>query len=166
MELWDLYDKNRNLITKGHVKGDKIPKNCYHIVVHAWIKNNENKFLIAKRSENRPNNPLKYECIGGSVLSNEDSFDGILREIKEEVGLSLSKNDGKLIRTITGRIIEGIEFQDIADVYLFEYNGEILLENATTNEVCDIMWLDKAQIKELFDKGKFVNTLYYFFDLF
>jgi hypothetical protein len=37
------------------------------------------------------------------------------------------------------------------------------LEAATTNEAAQIAWLDRQQIKELFDQGDFVDTLGYFF---
>ena len=40
----------------------------------------------------------------------------------------------------------------------------ISLDAATTNEVAQSAWLDKEQIKELFDKGDFVDTLGYFFE--
>ena len=54
-------------------------------------------------------------------------------------------------------------FSDILDVWLFEYDGPVSLEQATTNEVAQVVWMTKAQIKELFDAGKFVHTLSYFF---
>ena len=44
------------------------------------------------------------------------------------------------------------------------YDGPVSLETATTNEVAQIAWLDKGQIKELFDNGEFVDTLGYFFE--
>lgn len=50
------------------------------------------------------------------------------------------------------------------DVWLFPYDGPVSLETATTNEAAQIAWLDKKQIKELFDQGDFVDTLGYFFE--
>ena len=55
-------------------------------------------------------------------------------------------------------------FSDIVDVWLFPYDGPVSLETATTNEAAQIAWLDKKQIKELFDQGDFVDTLGYFFE--
>jgi 8-oxo-dGTP pyrophosphatase MutT (NUDIX family) len=108
--------------------------------------------------------PLKWECVGGSVLKGEDSLTGALRETKEEVGLSLEPKDGKIVRSTIGRIVNGVRFSDIVDVWLFPYDGPVSLEAATTNEVAQIAWLDKEQIKELFDQGDFVDTLGYFFE--
>ena len=53
---------------------------------------------------------------------------------------------------------------NIVDVWLFKHDGPVSLETATTNEVAQSAWLDKGQIKELFDNGEFVDTLGYFFD--
>ena len=51
---------------------------------------------------------------------------------------------------------------NIVDVWLFKHDGPESLEMATTNEVAQSAWLDKGQIKELFDNGEFVDTLGYF----
>ncbi len=108
--------------------------------------------------------PLKWECVGGSVLKGEDSLTGALRETKEEVGLTLDPKYGKIVRSTIGRVVNGVKFSDIVDVWLFMYDGPVSLETATTNEVAQIAWLDKGQIKELFDNGEFVDTLGYFFE--
>ena len=61
-------------------------------------------------------------------------------------------------------VMNGVKFSDIVDVWLFRYDGPVSLEMATTNEVAQSAWLDKGQIKELFDNGEFVDTLGYFFE--
>ena len=49
------------------------------------------------------------------------------------------------------------------DVWLFEYDREVDLGNATTGEVAQVAWMNRKQIKELFDANMFVDTLEYFF---
>lgn len=61
------------------------------------------------------------------------------------------------------KIIEGKIFNDIMDVWLFEYDGEVDLGNATTDKVSQVAWMSREQIKELFEQGMFVDTLEYFF---
>lgn len=163
-EIWDLYNEKRELTGRDQIRGEEIPQGYYHLVVHVWIKNSNGKYLISQRSADRPMHPLKWECVGGSVRKGEDSLTGALRETKEEVGLTLDPQDGKLIRSTTGRVVNGIRFSDILDVWLFRYDGPVSLKAATTSEVAQIAWLDKEQIKELFDKGDFVDTLGYFFE--
>lgn len=163
MEIWDLYDSNRNLTGKTHIRGQKLPDNYYHLVVHVWIKNNKNQYLISQRSANRKLNPLMWEAVGGSVLSGETSLHSALRETKEEVGIELDASTGKVIYSKIRNEINGKKFNDIIDVWLFEYNGDIDLNKATTDEVAQTKWLTVNEIKELFNQGKLVWTLEYFF---
>ena len=164
MELWDLYNENRELTGHDHIRGEEIPQGFYHLVVHIWIRNSKGEYLISQRSADRPTFPLMWECIGGSVVKGEDSLIGAIRETKEEVGLTLSPENGRLIYSVVGRSINGVKFNDILDVWLFEYDGPVLLEYATTNEVAQTTWMSKAEIKSLFNEGKLVHTLKYFFD--
>ena len=164
MEIWDLYNERRELTGREQVRGEEIPEGYYHLVVHVWIRNSKGEYLISQRSADRPMHPLKWECVGGSVLKGEDSLRGALRETKEEVGLSLTRNEGKLIKSTVRRVINGVKFSDIVDVWLFEYDGQVSLEKATTKEVAQTKWKNKDQIKELYDNGDFVDTLGYFFE--
>ena len=135
MEVWDLYDENKNLTGKTMVRGEKVPDNYYHLVVHVWIKNSKGEYLISQRAENKTL-PLK----------------------------DLDKEKGKLVYTEARKMWKGRIFNDIMDVWLFEYNGEVDLKNATTDEVRDLKWMTKSEIKELYERGDLVQTLDYFFN--
>ena len=164
MELWDLYNERRELTGRDHVRGENVPQGFYHLVVHVWIRNSKGEYLISQRSADRPAFPLMWECVGGSVVKGEDSLTGALRETQEEVGLTLSPEDGKLVYSVVGRVVNGVKFTDILDVWLFEHDDPVSLERATTNEVAQVVWMTKEQIRELFDAGKLVHTLDYFFE--
>ena len=164
MEIWDLYNERRELTGCTHTRGEAIPEGYYHLVVHVWIRNRRGEYMISQRSADRSTFPLKWECVGGSVLKGENSISGALRETREEVGLSLSPEDGTLVSSTVRKIVNGVRFSDILDVWLFSYDGPIALENATTNEVAQVRWMTKAQIRSLYDSGELVHTLGYFFD--
>ena len=164
MELWDLYNENRELVGSDHVRGEKLPEGCYHIVVHVWIRNSRGEYLISQRSADRPSHPLEWECVGGSVLAGESSLEGALRETREEVGVTLDPEQGSVIFRKIRRVIGGKRFQDILDVWLFSYDGDADLSNATTpDEVEAVRWMSADEIKALYDAGKFVKNLVYFF---
>ena len=163
MELWDLYNERRELTGRDHIRGEEVPQGYYHLVVHIWIRNSKGEYLMSQRSADRPTFPLMWECVGGSVVKGEDSLTGALRETQEEVGLTLSPEDGKLVYSVVGRVVSGVKFTDILDVWLFEYDGPVSLEDATTKEVVRTAWMTKEHIKELFDAGELVHTLDYFF---
>ena len=162
-EIWDLYDENRELLGKDHVRGEQLPIDGYHLVVHVWIRNSKGEYLIAQRSANRPTFPLVWECVDGSVIKGEDSLQGALREVKEEVGVDLLPEKGHVILSDIKKIEFGKVVNKIVDIWLFKYDGEVDLSNATTDEVAQVAWMNREQIKELFEHNMFVETLEYFF---
>lgn len=164
MEVWDLYDENKNITGKDCIRGEEIPDNYYHLVVHVWIKNYKGEYLIAQRSEKKTIDPLMWECVGGSVLKGENSLQAALRETKEEVGIDLDEADGKIVYSNVRKIYNGKKFNDIMDAWLFEYNGDVDLKKATTDEVKDFKWLKKEEVLELFKTKELVQTLEYFFE--
>lgn len=85
-EIWDLYSEDRVLLGKDHVRGERLPIDGFHLVVHVLIRNGKGEYLILQRSTNGPTYPLMWECLGGSVLKGEVSIQGAIREAKEEVG--------------------------------------------------------------------------------
>lgn len=163
MEKWDLYTKYREKSGKEHIRGEKIPEGFYHLVVHMWISNQKGEYLISQRSFRRPTFPLMWECVGGSVLKGESSIEGAVREVKEEVGLDLEQSAGKLLFSKICGTLDGKVFNNIMDVWLFNYNGEVHLEDATTDEVADCKWMTVPEIRQLYKEKKLVQAMEYFF---
>ena len=159
MEIWDLYTADRKLTGETHIRGEKLPPGRYHIAVHVWIRNSRGEYLISQRAASRPMYPLKWECVGGSVTTGEDSLTGAIREAEEEVGVTLDPAKGQLVNTTVRE-----HYQDIKDDWLFPYDGEIDLSRPTTDEVAQCRWMTVQEIRELHDSGELVYTLAYFFD--
>ena len=87
MEIRDLYDINRNLIGKTIEKDDKIPDNTYIMMVVIFIQNSNNDFLIQKRSLDKGG---KWASTGGHPKAGESSLQGIITEVKEELGIKIN----------------------------------------------------------------------------
>ena len=87
MELWDLYDAQRQPMNKLQMRGKPIPEGCYHIVVFIWTFTYDGKLLLTKRDACKPGG-LLWEVTGGSVLHGESSQEGAKRELYEETGIS------------------------------------------------------------------------------
>ena len=45
MECWDLYDKDRKILSKKVTRGEKLCDNEYHLVINAWTKNKNNVYI-------------------------------------------------------------------------------------------------------------------------
>ena len=151
MEIWDLYDKDRNKLDKKVQRGERLEDNEYHLVVNAWIRNSKGEFLITQRAPNK-SFPYMWECTGGSALMGETSLEAAAREIKEELGIEIDKSTGELVGS-TLRYYSGCP--DILDVWVFEDDTSI--DNVVTQEeeVCNVMWASPEKIREMYVEKKF-----------
>ena len=89
-EKRDYYDKNSNNTGVSYFKGDKAPEGMYPMVVMVCIQNNEGKFLMQKRV---PEKGGDWGVTGGHPKSGETPLQGMLTEIKEEIGQSEEKKE-------------------------------------------------------------------------
>ncbi len=89
-ELRDLYDINSNLTGKTYHKGEVIPEGFYPMVVMVVIRNSKGEFLMQKRV---PRKGGDWGVTGGHPKSGETPLEGIVTEVKEELGLDFSKEN-------------------------------------------------------------------------
>lgn len=61
------------------------------------ILNSKKQILLSKRAEHKKHG-LMWECSGGSILAEETSLDGVLREVKEELGIQFTKKEAILLK--------------------------------------------------------------------
>ena len=153
MEKRDLYDKNKTLTGETIYKGEEIPDNRYIVVVLIFIQNSEGKFLIQKRSQRKNG---KYATTGGHPKSGESSLQGILTEVKEEIGLNLNQNDLQLY--FSGRSEEEKVFWD--DYYIKMDVEDIKKLKLQTEEVELVEWFSEAEIVQLMEQDKFFKNHY------
>ena len=99
MELLDILDENGNYTGKVEERKIVHEKGLWHIHVGIWIMNENGELLLQRRSPQKKRNPNKWTRTGGHVESGETPINGIVRETKEEIGVTLP--------------LEKIEFMDI-----------------------------------------------------
>ena len=158
MEKRDLYDINRKLTGKTIYKGENIPENNYIVVVLVFIQNNEGKFLIQKRSEAKNG---KYATTGGHPKSGESSIEGIISEVREEIGIELKKEELKLY--YSGKSDSEKVFWDDYYVKMDIDNIEnLILQKEEVESVC---WLSEEEIHLLMKEGKFFKNHYEEFEI-
>ncbi len=157
MEYWDLYDYYGNKKNKKAIRGSKLNNDDYHIVVNAWIMNSKGEFLITQRSAHK-SHPLMWECTGGSALRGEKPLDAAVREVKEELGISVDKKNAQLIGT-TRRFYKNCP--DILFVWLFKEDIPLKRVKVQEEEVNDVMWASPEKIITLLKNNKFeANSLF------
>lgn len=146
IEMWDLYNKEREKAGEALERGKSIPQGLYHIVAGAWIMNSQLQFLISQRHPNMTY-PNYWECTGGSVLMGESSLEGAVREVNEELGIVLFP-DQALLFFQTRRD----KMQDFYDAWLFHTDIPISSLKLQSEEVADVKWVNKDELYEMYLK--------------
>ncbi len=154
-EYWDLFDSERIIIAKNHIRGDIIPEGLYHLVVHVWIMNKQGKFLISQRQVGKPDS-LLWERTGGSVLMGESSLEGAVREAKEELNVDLSKYKPIYVKTVKRE-----KYHDFYDSWLFIVDDDISVK-VDDNEVKDYRWVTLDELRKMAEERILVKSSMYF----
>ena len=152
MEKRDLYDINKNLTGETIYKGEQIPKDRYILVVLIFIQNSKGEFLIQKRS---PQKDGSYASTGGHPKTGETSIQGMLTEIREEIGLDLLPEEIKLY--YSDRDDEENVFFDL---YYMKKDVDLSTLTLQQEEVDFVEWDSLEQIDKLKEKGKFKISHY------
>ena len=143
-ELRDLYDINSNKTGKTYRKGEDIPNGYYPMVVMVVIRNSKGEFLMQKRSESKGGD---WGVTGGHPKAGQTPLEGIITEVKEELGLDFSKDD----------FIEYNSGCDGEDCYkMYFVNKDVLLENIKIQkeELSEVRWFSMVELKQMVDRNE------------
>lgn len=154
-EYWDIYDENRKKTGKIVERGVyEFKPGEYHIVVTGIILNSKNEILITKRAEHKKFG-LMWECNGGSVLAGETSLQGVIRELKEEVGVEFKKREAIFLKEVKG----GKKYPDFKDLWLFR--RDVKKEEITfpDGEATDYKWVTIDEFMKMYNNKEIVPTV-------
>lgn len=151
MKMRDLYDINRNLTGKKIFKGDVIPENTYIMIVVIFIQNDNNEFLIQKRSIQKDG---LWATTGGHPKSGESSLEGIITEVKEELGIVIDRPI--LFKQASGK-------NTICDLYYIKKNIDLKDIILQEEEVSSVKWASIDEINELMKNNEFKESHYKMF---
>ena len=153
MELRDLYDENKKLTGETIYKGQDVPKGRYYITVVIFIQNNKNDFLLQKRVKNKDG---KWATTGGHPVSGETSKQGIITEIKEELGINVVEENVELFKTIKTE-------DDFVDIYYLKEDIDINEIKIQKEEVEDVKWATIEEIQKMIQQKIFSESHKVFF---
>src|SRR5690606_29990445 len=93
-ELIDILDAEGNYTGKTLMKSEAHKKGLFHPSIHVWFYTANGEVLIQKRSKNKDTHPNLWDVsVAGHVGAGEDIILSALREVKEEIGLRVDKED-------------------------------------------------------------------------
>ena len=140
-ELRDLYDEFGNRTNKTYRKGDIIPEGYYPMVVMTVIRNSKGEFLMQKRIASKGGD---WGVTGGHPKSGQSPIEGIITEVKEELGLDFSNE----------KFIEYDSGCDGKDFYKMYYvNKDIDLNSIIIQEeeLTEVRWFTMDELNHMVD---------------
>lgn len=157
MEYWDIYDKDKKKTGRVMERNNWCLKDDeYHLTVLGVVARSDGRFLITKRVMSKAWAPGWWEVSGGAAMAGEESFDAVVREIKEETGLDVSSQDGGYMFTYH-RENPGKGDNYFVDVYRFVLDfdeSDLKLQEAETD---GFMFATLEEIEKLAEQGIFLH---------
>ena len=155
MELWDIYDINKNRTGRTMVRNDwTMAEGDYYLSVLGVIRIPDGRFLITRRAMDKAWAPGWWEIPGGGVKAGETSFEAVCREVLEETGVDVSKAQGGY-RFCYHRENKGQNY--IVDIYRFEMDITDKDVKLQTDEDIDGKFATLDEIKAIAEEGKFLH---------
>ena len=156
MELWDVYNIDREKAGKviDRHSFEILQNGEYHLVAEAIIINSKQEILMSKRAASKTKYPLMWECNGGSVKSGEDTLQAILRELKEELGIKLNKDEAIFYKTIRDD-----KAKDFKDIWIFRKDIYLKELSFTDNEVIEAKWVSIKEFEKMRKNNDIVPTI-------
>lgn len=148
MELRDLYTSKRILTGEVIEKGKDVPKGKYYITVVVFIENSKGEFLLQKRVHKKDG---KWATTGGHPKSGESSLEGIVTEIREELGLTVKQNELTLYKSIQTE-------DDFVDLYYMKKDINLGDVKVQKEEVETVKWASREEITRLIRQGVFSES--------
>ena len=155
LEMWDIYDINRKKTGRlAERDAYEFKEGEFHIVVQAIIMNSKNELLISKRAANKRFS-LMWEFNGGSVLAGETSLEGIIREVKEELGIEFTKKEAIFFKEILGYKIS----PNLKDMWLFRKDIDIKDITFPDKETIEAKWVNIDEFMKMFENKEIVPVI-------
>ena len=154
-EILDIYDENKIKTEKKHIRGNNtLKENEYVLVVEIPIINFKDQILLAQRSETKKRNPLKWETTQGSVKSGENSKEAAIRELREELGINISKDELHYLETE-----KDVDEHIFKDMFYVRKNIDMKEICFSDGEVKDAKWVDINEFKKMNIEGQLANNM-------
>lgn len=150
MEYFDVLSKTRQQLNYTKSRDDQLDSNEYNQGSELWILNN-GKLLITKRSMNK-SHPGEWETPGGCSQKSETSIDTIIREAKEEIGISLDEIDLELI----GTQLYKKQFVDVFKTNKIINTSNIVLQ---LDEVSEYKFVSKEEFIKMITNNEIVKSV-------
>lgn len=150
MEISDIYSIDREKTGRTRVRGERPEDGTYILVVHICIFGSDGRMLIQQRQKDKFGWPNMWDVsVGGCAVAGENAQAAASRELYEELGIRVDLTDVRPHLTVN--FDHGFD-----DIFLIEKDvalDELVLQ---TEEVQDVKWAARDEVKQMIADGSFI----------
>lgn len=143
-ELLFTVDEENNPITpmprdKVHAEG------MWHRTSHVWVYSQDKQILCQKRSLLKDSSPGLWEpFFGGHVAPDREYLEVAIQELKEELGISATKEDLKLFE-----VFKNFKEKEFEAIFGYTWNGNVSALVLEKEEVDEIAWRTYPELQKI-----------------
>ena len=164
MEKLDIYNSKRERTGKQveRLQGGTLEKGEYIISLQGWVINAKGEILLTQRSKTKTH-PGMWEPTSGLLTAGEESIDGMIREIKEEIGLDVSKDELVLVKKI---IEKRKDINFFRDIYVIKKDITLKDIKFSDREVIAAKFVTIKKLMEMIENKEAFEWLKYFEEIY
>lgn len=141
------------------LKSEAHQKGYYHPTVHIWCYTKDLNVLLQQRIATKATFPGLWDVsVAGHIAAGEDSLTAAVREIQEEIGLSIPKQQLSFIGTWKSEVVHpnGIQDNEFHQIYLTEIVTDLPPLQLQKEEVANVGLYDLSILKDTKKYGNFL----------
>ena len=151
MEYNDIYDENRNLTGRVHLRGTPWRKGEFGLVVCVWIYDGQGHILLTRRAVGK-SYAGTWENSGGAAQAGEDSLTAICRELWEETGICAQREEFEFLYTTRDQ-------NCFYDHYCLKWTGSLEKIVLLPGETDGVQWATFEKIQKLINRGDICQVI-------
>lgn len=169
LELFDILNEDGSKTGIVKERGVAHREGALHGTVHIWIvrKNDKSGYdvLLQKRSANKDSHPGCYDISSaGHISAGDERMESALRELWEELGLSVQPEQLELFGTTYVKFEKtfyGKRFRDneISSDFVYRQPVDIDKLNLQESEVSEVRWMDYEECRQKVAQGTMPNCI-------
>lgn len=144
-ELLDILDEFGNPTGTTALKSEAHRLGLYHATVHIWIYNAEGQVLLQQRGFDKKTYPGYWDVsVAGHIGAGESVLEGAVREVAEEIGLTVQPNRLFKIATRKGqrKHPNGIIDNEFYNIFLLQLTKDFNTLTKQDEEIAAIQMFD------------------------
>lgn len=141
MEYSDVYDADRNLTGRRHIRGTPWRKGEYGLIVCVWVYDGKGRLLLTQRAQEK-SFPGTWENSGGAAQLGETSRQAIARELREETGIRADPEEFEFLGTRRGK-------DAFFDFYCLKREIPLSSIRLQKGETTGVMWATFREVHQM-----------------